>query len=263
MVLAGLAAQTPRMVSASVMALARLTFEFAPDLQLIAAQLLPAVCALLRSKARENVKAVLGFLRVAAARVPVPLLTPHLETILSGVLLWAEDSKNRYKQKVRQLIDRLVKRCGYDAVAAAWPESQAKLLTAVRKEHARTARRKSVRAGAEAAGEEVSEEGGSLKGTMARTARASEWRHSNVFSDTETEAGGALGARSRPARSRSAPTGVHLTYASLFCCWQPSASGLCPARGLVQTVRIAPPVSAGCAMQGAAWPSSVLPERNW
>jgi len=51
------------MVSASVMALARLLFEFGPDLQLVVSQLIPPVCSLLRSKARETIKAVLGFVK--------------------------------------------------------------------------------------------------------------------------------------------------------------------------------------------------------
>lgn len=203
MVLAGLAARTPRMVSATVMALARLTFEFAPQLQVIAAQLLPAICALLRSKAREIVKSVLGFLKVAAMRVPVELLLPHLKDIFEGVLLWADDSKNRYKLKVRHLVERLVKRCGYDAVAAVWPESEAKLLTAVRKEFARAARRKSVRAGNESEG---GTEVGTRTGTLARTARASEWQHSAVFSD-----GGDDGQTIGSGRTKgTARTGVYL-----------------------------------------------------
>jgi hypothetical protein len=208
MVLAGLAARTLRMVSATLMALARLTFEFAPQLQAVAAQLLPAVCALLRSKAREVIKSVLGFLKVAAMRVPVELLTPHLKDILDGVLLWAEDTKNRYKLKVRHLVERLIKRCSYDAVAAAWPESEAKLLTAVRKEFARSARRKAMRA---AAGAEAGETEGGSRGahSMARTARASEWHHSAVFSDGGSAATGAA----RTQRSKgTARTGAQHTH---------------------------------------------------
>lgn len=60
--------------------------------------------------------------QVCSMRVPVPLLTPHLATIIEGVLLWAEDTKNRFKLKVRHLVERLIKRCGMDAVAAVFPE---------------------------------------------------------------------------------------------------------------------------------------------
>ena len=64
MVLGGLVGASPHMVSASVMALARLLHEFAPQLGGAAPALLPAVLTLLRSKSREIVKAVLGFVKV-------------------------------------------------------------------------------------------------------------------------------------------------------------------------------------------------------
>ena len=52
------------MMSASVMALARLLYEFVPQLQGTAPQLLPVVLSLLRSKSREVIKSVLGFVKV-------------------------------------------------------------------------------------------------------------------------------------------------------------------------------------------------------
>lgn len=64
MVLGGLVGATPHMISASVMALARLLYEFAPVLAGLVPDLLPAVLLLLRSKAREVIKSVLGFIKV-------------------------------------------------------------------------------------------------------------------------------------------------------------------------------------------------------
>lgn len=184
------------MVSAAVMALARLTFEFASELQVIAAELLRPVCTLLQSKAREVIKAALGFLKVVALRVPVDLVSPHLPLIVNGVLVWAKDSKNKFKLKVRRLIERLCKRCGYEAVAAAWPDSDEQLLTAVRKGMARSTRQK--QAGAEGEG---GSEGGASGSSRARTARASEWGHSRIFSDEDAGAGEDGDARSRAGMS--------------------------------------------------------------
>jgi hypothetical protein len=33
-------------------------------------------------------------------RMPVELLLPHLNAVLEGLLIWAEDSKNKFKLKV-------------------------------------------------------------------------------------------------------------------------------------------------------------------
>ena len=39
--------------------------------------------------------------QVVAMRLPLEALSPHLPAILEGVLLWAADSKNKFKLKVR------------------------------------------------------------------------------------------------------------------------------------------------------------------
>ena len=63
-VMGGLVGSTPHMQSASVMALARLTYEFVGQLEGLVPQLLPAILMLLRSNSREVVKSVLGYLKV-------------------------------------------------------------------------------------------------------------------------------------------------------------------------------------------------------
>lgn len=64
MVLGGMVGESPHMVASSVMALARLLYEFGGALAGSVPELMPAVLSLLRSRAREVVKAVLGFLKV-------------------------------------------------------------------------------------------------------------------------------------------------------------------------------------------------------
>jgi ribosomal RNA-processing protein 12 len=63
-ILAGLVGSTPHMQSAAVMALARLTYEFAGAMEGLVPQLLPAILLLLRSNSREVVRSVLGYLKV-------------------------------------------------------------------------------------------------------------------------------------------------------------------------------------------------------
>lgn len=72
MILGGLVGASPHMTSASVMALARLLYEFVGNLQGTAQQLLPVVLSLLRSKSREVIKSVLGFVKVGAGRNTAP-----------------------------------------------------------------------------------------------------------------------------------------------------------------------------------------------
>jgi ribosomal RNA-processing protein 12 len=72
-VMGGLAGSSPHMQSAAVLALARLSFEFAGQLESVVGRLLPAVLLLLRSQSREVIKAVLGFIKVGAAMFYVSL----------------------------------------------------------------------------------------------------------------------------------------------------------------------------------------------
>jgi len=43
--------------------------------------------------------------QVVAMRLPLEAVLPHLPAILEGVLLWAADSKNKFKLKVRRHAD--------------------------------------------------------------------------------------------------------------------------------------------------------------
>ncbi|KAK9845416.1 hypothetical protein WJX81_006006 [Elliptochloris bilobata] len=179
MVLGGLVGASPHMVSASVMALARLLHEFAPQLGGATPALLPAVLTLLRSRSREVVKAVLGFVKVCAIRLPVEVLQAHLGAMLEGLLLWSEDSKNKFRLKVRVIVERLARRLGFDDVAAAMPAGDKRLLQHIRREALRKQRLRA------SAGSQAGDEGGDVRSRAARTARASEWAHSRVFSDDE------------------------------------------------------------------------------
>lgn len=217
-VLGGLIGSTPHMISASVMALARLLFEFAPVLAGLVPTLLPSVLLLLRSKAREVIKAVLGFVKVVVMRLPTAELLKFTPAICEGILLWAEDSKNKFRLKVRVILERIARRCGFEALEKAVPESHRALLTHIRKQHHRKERKKNRNGASEmdwnGAGvddDEDQEDGRSRKskaGTArtARTAAKSAW-NSEMFSDEEDDddlglrGGGHGGGRSEAGRT--------------------------------------------------------------
>mmetsp|Transcript_19672 Transcript_19672/g.54892 ORF Transcript_19672/g.54892 Transcript_19672/m.54892 type:complete len:1497 (+) Transcript_19672:183-4673(+) len=216
MVMAGLAGQTPHMISASVMALSRLLHEFAPRLRLLMPALLPSVLMLLRSKSREIIKSVLGFVKVCAMRMPSSMLEQQLGPILEGILLWAEDSKNKFKLKVRVIIERLARRCGFEAVAKHIPPSDARLLTHIRKAVNRKARQRAGEGDSEDMDEDSegqdgrsqrSRGGADAKSLAARTARASDWGKTAIFSDEDEGEGDAKSLRSTKAGGKGAKAG--------------------------------------------------------
>jgi hypothetical protein len=93
-------------------------------------------------------------------------------------------------------------------VAAVWPEAHAKLLTAIRKQFSRKTRRKAAAAGAPSEGGDMHDTRARTVITAARTARASEWGHTAIFSDDETKVSGTRSASGRILSSRKTRMGV-------------------------------------------------------
>eukprot|EP00850_Spirogloea_muscicola_P022198 SM000282S10601 [mRNA] locus=s282:83628:97088:+ [translate_table: standard] len=181
MVMGGLAGSTSQMVSATVVALARLLYEFSVHLVRTVPELLPTALLLLRSKSREIIKAVLGLVKVVIARLPAGELEPYLASMIEGLLLWCEDAKNQFRMKVRVIVERLVRRCGYNTVAAVMPEEHIKLLQHIRKTKEREEKKRLEKT-------EGEEDSKSIR-SRASTARRSSFHHTDIFSDEDDDDG--------------------------------------------------------------------------
>eukprot|EP00270_Netrium_digitus_P018982 TRINITY_DN7337_c0_g6_i1.p1 TRINITY_DN7337_c0_g6~~TRINITY_DN7337_c0_g6_i1.p1 ORF type:complete len:536 (-),score=180.78 TRINITY_DN7337_c0_g6_i1:124-1560(-) len=181
MVAGGLAGSTPHMVSASVQALARLLYEFSSQLLHTLPELLPTALVLMRSSSREIVASVLGFVKVVIARVTAGELQEHILALLQALLLWVGDTKNRFRAKVRVILERLVRRCGYSAVESAMPQRHMALLTHIRKTKEREKKKRQSQSGSRA-GDDDHQDDAKSSITHASTARKSQWSHSNIFS---------------------------------------------------------------------------------
>ncbi|XP_057968384.1 uncharacterized protein LOC131157934 [Malania oleifera] len=171
MVAGGLAGETPHMISAAVKGLARLAYEFS-DLVYTAYNVLPSTFILLQRKNKEIIKANLGLLKVLVAKSQAEGLEAHLKSVVEGLLKWQDNTKNKFKSKVKLLLEMLVKKCGLQAVKAVMPEEHMKLLTNIRKIKERRERKSAA----------TSEEIRSLH-SKATTSRLSRWNHTKIFSD--------------------------------------------------------------------------------
>mmetsp|Transcript_17936 Transcript_17936/g.69484 ORF Transcript_17936/g.69484 Transcript_17936/m.69484 type:complete len:1045 (-) Transcript_17936:34-3168(-) len=133
-VAAGLAGTTPHMISATVQSLARYVHVFRNriDLQFLT-DLLESVLLLFTSRSREIVKSCLSFAKVAAVSYPVALLEDHLAKVVGALLIWANDTKNRFRLKVRVVLERLIKKYGYERIEPLIPEDQHKFVANIHK----------------------------------------------------------------------------------------------------------------------------------
>ena len=121
-------------------------------------------------------------------RLPASDLEPFVPSICEGILLWAEDSKNKFRLKVRVILERLARRCGFEALEKYIPESHRALLTHIRKQNNRKERKKSMRNGSEmewvggVGDDDDNDDDVRSRKSRARTVAKSAW-NSDVFSD--------------------------------------------------------------------------------
>ena len=144
MILAGLAAETPYMRSGTVYALSRLLYTFIHEaaFQSQLHELIETIVLLLREKNREVVKAAIGFVKVVSVCCSKEDLQRALPSIVTGLLQWAKDVKDKFRLKIRFILERLIRRCGFELVAAHVPESDEKLMKHISKMKQRDRRRK-------------------------------------------------------------------------------------------------------------------------
>ncbi|EAS34406.3 90S preribosome component RRP12 [Coccidioides immitis RS] len=156
MVSAGLAGSSPHMVAASVIALSRLLFEFHTKLPpAMLSDLVQTIDLFLTSNNREIVRAVLGFVKVAVVALPDEMLRPRLQSLVPNLMVWSKEHKGRLRSKVKGILDRLIRRFGAQAVESLTPESDRKLVVAIRKQRERSKRKKEQ---SKEAGEEESDQ---------------------------------------------------------------------------------------------------------
>lgn len=154
MVSAGLVGSTPHMVSASITALTRILYEFASQLpHAVIEDLVQTMDLFLTSTNREIVRSVLGFVKVAIISLPEDIVKPKLDTLVPGLMSWSREHKAQFRAKVKHIIERAIRRFGFDAIEKQCPENDKKFINNIRKAKERRKRHKAAD-GAEAATEE-------------------------------------------------------------------------------------------------------------
>ncbi|RYG43227.1 hypothetical protein EON68_00735, partial [archaeon] len=168
--LAGLAAGTPHMRSAALRALSCCVYEFS-DREVMHAMLPPIlrmVLLLLHEKSREVITSVVGFVKVVISSMPPAALVEYVPEIVTALMTWNKESKNRIRAKIRTVLERLVRKFGFDVVAPHVPSSDAPLLAHMRKQAERRERR---RLAAVEGASSVAGRGGDSGATAASAAR--------------------------------------------------------------------------------------------
>ena len=143
MVSAGLAGSTPHMISASITAISRLLYEFRSSLsEATLSDLVQTMDLFLTHNNREIVKSCLGFVKVCVIALPVDLMLPRLSSLVPNLIAWSNEHKGHFKAKVKHILERMIRRFGYDNVHKHCPEPHRKLINNIRKTKERTKKKK-------------------------------------------------------------------------------------------------------------------------
>ena len=160
MVSAGLAGSSQHMISATITALSRMLYEFKGASQLgkmlmiddlsdeVIDDLLSTMEVFLTSKSREIARSAIGFIKVALVTLPKEVMEGRLEKLLPNLMVWSHETKGHFRVKVKSLMERMIRKFGYDTIVKYTPEADHKLLVNIRKTRERKKR-----------GKEMTEEG--------------------------------------------------------------------------------------------------------
>ena len=160
MVSAGLAGSSQHMISATITALSRMLYEFKGTSQHgkmltiddlsdeVIEDLLSTMEVFLTSKSREIARSAIGFIKVALVTLPKEVMEGRLEKLLPNLMVWSHETKGHFRVKVKSLMERMIRKFGYDTIVKYTPEADHKLLVNIRKTRERKKR-----------GKEMTEEG--------------------------------------------------------------------------------------------------------
>ncbi|KAH0613786.1 uncharacterized protein H6S33_005672 [Morchella sextelata] len=148
MISAGLAGSTPHMISASITALTRVLYQFKDDIgAALVGEMVSTLDLFLTSKNREVVRSVLGFVKVCVISLPREMMVERLATLVPNLMVWSHEHKAHFKAKVKHIIERMIRRFGYETVERHVPEEDKKLVVNIRKTRDRKKRHKEAAAG--------------------------------------------------------------------------------------------------------------------
>ncbi|CAK9441954.1 uncharacterized protein LODBEIA_P57800 [Lodderomyces beijingensis] len=157
MVSAGLAAQNPHMISATITAISCLVFEFKDELPTeTLMEIASTVELFLTHNSREIAKSAIGFVKVEVLSLPEELVRTNLTELLAKLMRWSHEHKGHFKSKVKHIVERLIRKFGVEEVESAIPEEDRKLVANIKKTRNRAKRKQETSGNVDAGHEDKS-----------------------------------------------------------------------------------------------------------
>lgn len=111
-------------ISATLLALASLTYHYNGALGVeTIAEILGFVCTILTSPTREVVESALSYVKVYITVMPSSVVGPTLPQIIDGLSQMNEDCKRHFRQKVRDIFTKFIRKYGIGPISSMVPAS--------------------------------------------------------------------------------------------------------------------------------------------
>ncbi|GFQ65981.1 RRP12-like protein, partial [Trichonephila clavata] len=142
--LAGLAG-SPHYVSASILSIGRVIYEFKDELNSdIIDNLINIIGELLLVKSREIVTSALSFFKILFAVLDTDALAQHVQPMITSLTSIPEVHQRSFRFKTKEIFIKLVRKFGYEMIFKMMPENYHKQLQNIRKTEARKKRKKNM-----------------------------------------------------------------------------------------------------------------------
>ncbi|CAH0758421.1 unnamed protein product [Diatraea saccharalis] len=165
MLVSGLSAPLPRIVSATLRALASALFNFSEDMGLeVVQQLLEKVAEQMLVNVREIVAGAMSFLKVYTKVLPTEVLAGSLPLIFKTLSSMSEDCKRHSRLEIGYFLSRMLRKYGSDTIEKLIPSSDEVMLRRLRNIRKMDNRKKRLRDGQREQSDESDTEF-SVKGT--------------------------------------------------------------------------------------------------
>lgn len=117
-------AGSQQMMIGTILALASCVHNFTGSLGIENLELLLKTnLQLLESNSREIVQAVLSFVKVFLQRIPLPIISSHLQQIVKQICAMNEDTKRHFRVKLRNILNRLIRKFDCDTISKYVPNT--------------------------------------------------------------------------------------------------------------------------------------------
>ncbi|CCJ30996.1 unnamed protein product [Pneumocystis jirovecii] len=90
----------------------------------------------------EIAKSALGFVKMTIVCLPISIMENYLSMLIPNLMIWAHEHKGHFRAKVKNIIEKIIRRYGFETVEKEIPEQDKKLIINIKKRKERLKRKK-------------------------------------------------------------------------------------------------------------------------